>query len=166
MHIDPSGESFILIVAIVVLVAWISWDIYQISQGELNFNPENGDLNNSHKIQNPFTIYGYSLYMRYISNDKDFFEGSAGGIAAEWIWHNILYDGSYLLDKLNVKVFFGQDVEKVLGQSKTAGFGSTIFKDTVNDDSRGWVVYPSLIIERMILPVSLVYDLYKEYIER
>lgn len=166
MYSDISGESIILAILAVGLTIWTAWDVYQIYQGELQFNPVNGDLENSHKVQNPATIFGYSLFLKYSSDNTEFFEGCAGGIAAEWIWHNILFDGSYLLEKIDINEFLGQDVRIVLNQSKTAGFGSSIFRDTVNNDSRFWVVIPSLMIEKVLFPISYRYDLYKEIIKR
>ena len=167
MYSDISGEFPVLLTKLVVAYAiWTVVDLCKVFNGVLSFDEETGNLNNSNKVQNPSVIFGYSLYMKYASDYKDYFEGSAGGIAAEWIWHNTLFDGSVVLSKLGIDSMFGVSVSDINNSAKTAGFGSSVFRDTIDNQSRPEVVYPSLVIEGLISPVSLVYDFYKEYVRR
>jgi hypothetical protein len=167
MYSDISGEFPVLLtIAVVAYAVWTVVDLCKVYNGELSFDEETGNLNNSDKVQNPSVIFGYSLYMKYASDYKDYFDGSAGGIAAEWMWHNALFDASSVLKKIGVNTIFGENVSDIYSSAKTAGFGSSVFRDTIDNQSRPEVVYPSLLIEGAISPVSFVYDLYKEYTRR
>lgn len=167
MYTDSDGDFPVLIAIVVAAYAvWAVYDLYKVCNNELIFNEETGNLDGSSKVQNPSVIFGYSLYMKYVSDYKDYFSGSAGGIAAEWMWHNMLFDGSSILNMLDINSIFGESISDINSSAKTAGFGSSIFRDTIDNQSRPEVVFPSLVIERYISPLSFVNDLYKEYTRR
>jgi len=155
MYSDISGEFPVLItIAAIAYTSWAVHDIYQIASGNVVFIPddenEGGVIENSYKVQNPTVIYGYSIYLRYFSDNKDCFDGSAAGIASEWIVHNAAFDLSYIPSKLG---FLGRQNE----QAMHANFGKTVF-----DDGRWYVEIPSASVEFIINPYAYIYDIYQE----
>ena len=155
MHSDISGEFPVLItIAAIAYTVWAVHDIYQIDSGNVVFKPDNekegGVIENSYKVQNPTVIYGYSIYLRYFSDNKDCFDGSAAGIASEWIVHNAAFDLSYIPSKLG---FLDRQNE----QAMHANFGKTVF-----DDGRWYVEIPSASVEFILNPYAYVYDIYQE----
>jgi RHS repeat-associated protein len=159
MYSDISGEFPVLIsIAAIVYVIWIAHDIYQIASGNVEFIPDeenNGGLiENSYKVQNPTVIYGYSIYLRYFDENRDCFDGSAAGIAAEWIVHNAAYDISYIPSNLG---FSSRQNE----QAMHANIGRTLY-----DDGRWYVELPTAGVEFIINPYAYVYDAYQEIKKR
>lgn len=128
-------------------------DIVQIESRDVLFKPrENGDggqVVNSYKVQNPLVIYGYSIYLRYFSEYKNCFDGSAAGIAGEWIVHNVAYDLSFVPSKLGF-------LKKQNDQAKDADFGRNIY-----DDGRWYVELFSSGVEFLLNPYAYRYDLYQ-----
>ncbi len=151
MYTDSDGDFPILILIIVaVYVAWAAQDVYDIVTKEVSFveNAEGngGRIIDSYKIQNPSVVVGYSIYLKYFSEHKDCFDGSAGGIAAEWIVHNIAYDVTYFPSQLG---FWN----KANDSAAQVDFGRSIF-----NDPRWYVVGVSRAVERIINPIAYYYD--------
>lgn len=160
MYTDYSGEFPCLIsLAIVAYVGWAVVDIITVAKGEIHYDEENAEIVNSYKVQNPTIILGYSIYLKYFSDNKGYFEGSAGGIAGEWIAHNILYDSLYIPNKL------GLVDDDYLNSAMYAGIGRSIFDEhdlgLQNDNLDRMAVFViSFAAETNVSPASSAYDIY------
>ena len=156
MYTDSDGDFPILILVIVALyTAWAVHDVIEIVTEEVKFvedaDGNGGQIENSYKVQNPSVVLAYSIYLKYFSEHKDCFDGSASGIAAEWMAHNVGYD----LTVVTSLVGIGEDWNK---RAKHADIGRTIF-----NEKEWYVKYPSIAIETIFNPVSVIYD-YFQYI--
>ena len=110
---------------------------------------EGGRIVNSYKVQNPTVVIGYSIHLRFFSDSKDCFDGSAAGIAAEWIVHNVGYDLTYVPSKFGV-------LETTNIRAADADIGRTIF----NEDDL-FVILPSLVVQASLNHKSIIYDYYQ-----
>jgi RHS repeat-associated protein len=156
MFIDSDGDCPILIWLIVAAyVAWGIQDICDIANGEISVEETESGINivDSYKVQNPSVVIGYSIYLRYFSEHKESFDGSAAGIASEWIWHNVGYDVTVIPSKFG----FLQDYND---RAASVDIGRTIF-----NESNWYVKYPSVVIETVLNPVAVIYD-YFQYIHQ
>lgn len=128
----------------------LPYDIYQIATGKIQLidNGNGIQINNSSTINSPLVIFGYSIYMKYFSDQKDKFTGTAGGIAAEWIGHNIAYT------LLSITSIFGFGKDK-LESAKNADIGSIIYSETRNAYRIAF-----LFIEAFISPLSFWIDFF------
>ncbi len=132
-------------------------DIYQIASG--NIQPkyvydETGnivgvEIVNSYKLSLPISIFGYSVYLKYFDEEyKQFFKGTAGGIAAEWFSHNVAYD---------LFSFFGLFTDKFdvyKSSAKNVNLASSIF-----GEDRGLYRGIFLGVEFIMSPFSFLVDL-------
>lgn len=153
MYTDSDGDFPIwLLIFTVVYAIWAAQDVIDIVTKEVTFvadkNGVGGQIVNSYKVQNPSVIVGYSIYLRYFSEHKNCFDGSSGGIVAEWIVHNIAFNATNIPSKLG---FWESENDS----AKHVDVGRTIF-----EDPRWFVVDASRIIERLINPVAYYYDYY------
>lgn len=102
MYTDRDGNFPILILIIAaVYIAWGIQDIYDIANGEISVEETESRIRivDSYKVQNPSVVIGYSIYLRYFSQHRQSFDGSAAGIASEWIWHNVGFDVTFIPSK-------------------------------------------------------------------
>ena len=83
----------------------------------------NVKIQNSSLVDNPLIILGYSTYLKYFSDCKDFFDGSVLGIAYEWKLHNLAYDSALIAED------FGIDTIELQRKAKDVDLGPTIFYD-------------------------------------
>jgi len=152
MYTDSDGDFPILIFLIAAAYAiWAAQDIYDIVSGDVYFNEagDGGQIVDSYKVQNPTVVFGYSIYLRYFSDSKDCFDGSATGIAAEWMVHNIGYDLTFIPSK------FGY-LQNINDRAIHTDLGRTVFAE---DD---WYVrYPALAIQIVANPITIIYDYYQ-----
>jgi hypothetical protein len=151
MYMDSDGDCPRLIWLIVAAyVAWAVQDVYDIIAEEVTFIEDDhgngGQIENSYKVQNPSVVVGYSIYLRYFSKHKDCFDGSAGGIADEWLVHNIAYDLTWLPSQFGIW-------EKANDSAKHVDVGRTVF-----DDQRWYVVASSRLVESLTNPIAYYYD--------
>jgi hypothetical protein len=153
MNVDPEGRLLLEILVIVAALVWAAQDIYDIASGNVYFketdNGDGGQIVNSYKVQNPYVVLGYSIYLRYFSEHKNCFDGSAAGIAAEWIAHNIAFDATYFPSRFGL-------LEKENESSRHLDLGRTVF-----NEKRWYVRGFSGIIEYFINPICLIYDYYQ-----
>ena len=156
MFTDSTGKFPILITLVIgIYVAWVVHDINQINSGDVYFDSVTGEIINSYKVQNPFVILGYSIQLKYFSEDKEYFSGSASSIYGEWMWHNILFDGFATADSLGIHNIFGYKTSDLLDNAKFVGLGHNIFEEI----DRPLVLIPSLIIEGSISRRAIIFDL-------
>jgi len=157
MYTDSDGDNPIAIIIIIAYLIWEAQDVYDIISGDVHFDAnstgDGGKIVNSYKVQNPSVVIGYSIYLRYFSEHKDSFDGSAAGIASEWIWHNVGYDITFIPCKFGL-------LEDYNDRAASADIGRTVF-----NESNWYVKYPSMVIETVINPVAVIYDYY-QYIHR
>lgn len=156
MHIDPSGEFFLLIVTVAVY-AWMYLDAKKIIDGTVFYDKIDRDIKNSYQVQNPTVMLGYSIYLRYFSKDNNDFSGSAVGIYSEWLAHNLLYNILLIPTELNLIN------DGFLHSAKHAGVGETIYDEldnTLNGNGiqRLGVFAISYTIEFYTSVPSLIYD--------
>lgn len=152
MYTDSDGDFPILIFLVAAAYAiWAAQDIYDIVSGDVYFNEagDGGQIVDSYKVQNPTVVFGYSIYLRYFSDSKDCFDGSATSIAAEWMIHNIGYDLTFIPSKLGY-------LQNINDRAIHTDLGRTVFTE---DD---WYVrYPTLAIQIVINPITIIYDYYQ-----
>lgn len=149
MNVDPNGDFAISLLGMLIttaIVAWISHDIYQVASGNVYFDIETNEIVNSYKVQSYPVVAGYSVYLKYFSSHKDYFTGSSGGIAAEWIGHNIAFDA------FSVTSLFGWWTDEK-ESARQVHLGPSIY-------SEKRVLYRNvfLIIQAAIDPIGYVYD--------
>lgn len=101
--------------------------IFRADDSERVYASRNEDgsirINNSYRIKTSTVRYCYSIYLDYFSEYRDDIGGTALGVAFEWLFHNLAYDG------LSVLEFFGADVKEKKESAQHADVGYTIFSD-------------------------------------
>jgi RHS repeat-associated protein len=154
MNVDPNGDSFLLILLISALIVWAIQDISDIVAGDVYFDPNREEIINSYKVQNPYVVIGYSIYLKYFSENKEYFSGSASGIYGEWMWHNVIYDGLTITNFIGIKQIFGYETDELIKKSRFVGLGHNIFEES----NRLEVLIPSLIFEGSVSRRAIIYD--------
>ena len=146
---DYNGEFFTILHTIIEELKELYYifgtgdgTIAPVRQGDSNLT-----IQNSSRIKNPLFVFGYSVYLKYFSEQKDSFEGSALGIAFEWEFHNIAYDVATLGDS------FGFNTESLKEQAQHADIGPTIYAD-----SHGLASKMMCSVYRLLFPVHAMTD--------
>ncbi|MFA5007103.1 MAG: RHS repeat-associated core domain-containing protein, partial [Candidatus Izemoplasmatales bacterium] len=158
MYTDSDGDFPIwLLILTVVYATWATQDVIDIANGDVYFEEsESGDggrIVNSYKVQNPSVVLGYSIYLRYFSGHGDCFNGTATGIASEWMVHNAGYDITYIPSRFGF-------LESENDRAAHADIGRTVF-----NEKEWYVSFPSVIIETSMSPVLVIID-YFQYINQ
>ena len=153
MFTDSDGDNPIALIIIMAYLIWATQDVYDIISGNVHFDTNStengGKIVNSYKVQNPSVVIGYSIYLRYFCEHRENFDGSAAGIASEWMAHNVGHDLTVVMSVLGI----GADWNK---RAKHADVGRTIF-----NEEEWYVKYPSVVIETVINPAAVIYDYYQ-----
>jgi hypothetical protein len=126
---------------------WMADDYNDIASGDVRFVPNvngGGQIENSHKVQNPVIVLWYSYKLR--SEYGDNIDGSPQGIAAEWMLHNVLFDGLYLPS--NVGLFRGE-----LDSAAHTDIGRTVFHE-----NRWYVLVPTVAFQYSMNRSSVIID--------
>jgi hypothetical protein len=134
-------------------------EIIAILTGEVYSKRADGIVTivNSSKINNPLIIIAYSHYLKYVKY-PDYFTGSASGIAAEWIGHNIAYYGTLPFKSIDF-------MNRANNSAKHTDLAPAIYKG--NGPEMNIVFYG---IQYMICPAEtrsdLIYMYYDNYIRK
>lgn len=126
---------------------WLADDYNDIASGDVRFIPnENGggQIENSHKVQNPVIVLWYSYQLK--SNYHEHISGSPEGVAAEWMLHNLLYDGFYLPSKVGL-------FRDELDSAAHTDIGRTVFHE-----DRWYVLVPTVAVQYSMNRSSVIID--------
>lgn len=153
MYTDSDGDNPIAKIIVILYAIWIYHDVKVIANGGIYFEEsktgDGGRIVNSYKVQNPSVVLGYSIYLRYFSGHSDCFDGTASGIASEWMVHNAGYDATYIPSLFGV--FKDYNI-----RAKDADIGRTVF-----NEKEWYVSIPSVIIETSMNPVLMIIDFFQ-----
>lgn len=143
-----------------ILTSYIKWfvnDVKTLMSGVVKWDSENNEIQNSFLVTNPHAVAIYSVYLKYFSDSKSHFKGSASGIAAEWHAHNLLFYGF---------VAFNEDGKyaQQIHQAMHAGIGGLIIDEygiylESGNRNRLYVFALSHGIEIFLTPAGAIYDL-------
>ena len=137
-RIDASGELWGIVVGVVCgIIATIN-DIYQLARNDekkvtatKTAEGKSVQVSNSIMIITPWVKMGYSIYLNYFSEYKDYFTGSSTGMVFEWVVHNVGFHGFSIIEK--TKLVFNQDtttVTKHKESCRNVDLGPTIYHDS------------------------------------
>ena len=126
MNVDPDGDLFLEILAvltIIYVVAAAANDIYQIASGNVSVKTSESsstiEVEDSYKLLLPVSRFGYSMYINHFNSDtKNKVQGTTWGVFFEWEIHNLAYAVSAPLG-----------IDSVKSSSKSLNAGRTIFSD-------------------------------------
>jgi hypothetical protein len=115
-------------------------------------------IKNSYKIDTPLVQWGYSAYLNYYSEYKDYFVGSTTGMVFEWTLHNLGYEAFNILAK--VGDYIGVDTSQVnewMDSCRNVDIGPTIFHDE-GEGTRGTMSTAMKLTYCIIMPFHAQYD--------
>ena len=154
---DMAGNLW-LSVLIVTVVATTVYDISQLMVKDdravtpsYTDNKESVQIANSNKIITPWVQFGYSVYLNYFSEYKDYFEGLSLGMTFEWFSHNVGAVGFTA-----VGAILGSDNILAYGERcKNVDIGPTIFDDSKEHGDFGTIMKAAYSV---LFPVAALYD--------